>query len=68
MEIELPLSLPHLQLNLPTPDQLLALVHDPSALLVILVVLFIVKAVGKAADVLIWLVLVLLVLSVIDIL
>ena len=68
MEIELPLSLPHLQLNLPTPDQLLALVHDPSALLVILVVLFIVKAVGKAADVLIWLVLVLLVLSVIGIL
>ena len=67
MEIELPLSLPLLQLNLPTPDQLLALVHDPSALLVILVVLFIVKAVGKAADVLIWLVLGLLALSVLGI-
>ena len=64
MEIGLPLSFPHLQLNLPTPEQVLALVHDPSALLVILVVLFIVKAVGKAADVLIWLVLILLVASV----
>ena len=68
MEIELPLSLPQLQLNLPTPEQILALVHDPSALLVILVILFIVKAVGKAADVLIWLVLVLLMLSVLGIL
>jgi len=60
--------LPQLQLNLPTLDgiehYLLALVHDPAALLVILVVLFIAKAVGKAADVLIWLVLGLLVLSV----
>ena len=63
MEIELPLSLPQLQLNLPTPEQVLALAHDPSALLVILVLLLIVKAVGKAADVLIWLVLALLVLS-----
>ena len=67
MEIELPLSLPHLQLNLPTPEQLLALAHDPSALLAILVVLFVVKAVGKAADVLIWLVLGLLVLSILGI-
>jgi len=64
MEIELPLSLPQLQLNLPTPEQVLALVHDPSALLVILVVLFIVKAVGKAADVLIWLVLIVFILSI----
>jgi len=38
-------------------------VHDPSALLVILVVLLVVKAVGKAADVLIWLVSALLVFS-----
>ena len=63
MEIELPLSLPQLQLNPPTPEQILALVHDPSALLVILVVLLVVKAVGKAADVLIWLVSALLVFS-----
>jgi len=63
MEIELPLSLPQLQLNLPTPEQIIALVHNPSALLVILVVLFIVKAVGKAADVLIGLILVLFLLS-----
>ena len=52
------------QLNLPTPDQAVALVHNPAALLTMLIALFIAKAVGKAADVLIWLVLGLLVLSV----